>query len=57
MLLVNINRKPYMRIPIVLITFDLSDLERSVSRSLGFGKLISHEGAKIGHTCTLLIKH
>ncbi len=36
-----------------MITFHLSDLERSMSRSLRFGCLIFHKGAKIGHMLLL----
>ena len=36
-----------------MITFDLSDLERSMSRSLRFGKLISRKGAELGHMLLL----
>ncbi len=36
-----------------MITFDLSDLERSASRSLKFGRPISCKGGKIGHILLL----
>ncbi len=36
-----------------MITFDLSDLDRSMSRSLRFGRLISHKGGKIGNMLLL----
>ena len=35
------------------ITFDFSDLERSVSRSFRFRKLISRKGAELGHVLLL----
>ena len=38
-----------------MITFDFNDLERSVSRSLRFGRLIFRKGADSGRV--LLIKH
>ncbi len=45
MLLLNINRKPYMGSPVTLSHLTLSDLERSNSRSLRFQSLISCKGA------------
>ncbi len=38
-----------------MIIFDFNDLERSMSRSLRFGRLIFRKGADSGHV--LLIKH
>ena len=38
-----------------MITFDFNHLERSMSRSLRFGRLIFPKGADSGHV--LLIKH
>ncbi len=38
-----------------MITFDLSDLERSMSWSLRFGILISFKGAELGHMLLLNI--
>ena len=48
MLLLNINRKPYMGSPIAHLHLTLSDLERSKSRSLRFRSLISRKGAQLG---------
>ena len=56
MLLLDINRKAYIGSPLEsnsVITFDLSDLEGAMSRSLRFGRLISHIGAKIDHMLLL----
>ena len=39
-----------------MITFDLSDLERSESRSLRSGKIISRNRAELGHVLLLNIK-
>ena len=36
-------------------TFDLRDLERSMSRSLRFWKLISRKGAELGHMLLLTL--
>ncbi len=36
-----------------VITFDFSDLERSMSRSFRFGRLISRKGADSGHVLLL----
>ena len=49
MLLLNIDRKPYMGSPVAPSHFTLRDLERSMSRSLGFQSLISCKGAELGH--------
>ncbi len=38
-----------------MITFDLSDLERSMSRSFRFSKLISYKGTELGHMLLLNI--
>ncbi len=37
------------------ITFDFSDLERLMTKSLRFGKLISRKGAELGHMLLLNI--
>ncbi len=58
MLLVNINRKPYMGSPMApsyLTLIDLETCERSKSRSLRFLSLISRKGAHLGPM--LPIKH
>ena len=47
MLLLIINRKPYMGSPIVPSHLTLRDLERSKSRSLRFWSLISQKGAQL----------
>ncbi len=39
------------------ITFDFSKLERSMSRSLRFGRLISHKDAELGHVLLLDTTH
>ncbi len=39
-----------------VITFDFSDLEKSTSRSLGFPRRISRQGAELDHY-VLLSKH
>ncbi len=49
MLLLNINRKPYMGSPVTLSHLTLGDLERSNSRSLRFRSLISCKGAELSH--------
>ncbi len=54
MLLLNINRKAYMGRPMTL-TFDLELPCSSISRSLGFQKLISRKEAEIGHMLQLNI--
>ena len=43
MLLLTINRKPYMASPMTPSLLPLNDLERSNSRSLGFQSLISRK--------------
>ncbi len=48
MLLLIINRKPYMASPMTRWHLTLSDLERSKSRSLRLQSLISRKGAKLG---------
>ncbi len=48
MFLSNIIRKT-RRKSIDTITFDLGDLESSMSRSLRFRRLISRKGAELGH--------
>ncbi len=54
-LLLNMYRR-YMGGSIDVITFDFSDLERSMSRSLRFGRVISHKGADSGHVLLLNTK-
>ncbi len=54
LLYTNINRKPYMGSPMTLLHLNLSDLERSVSRSLRFQTLISRKAAEFGHICYYL---
>ncbi len=48
MLLLTINRKPYIASPMTPSLLTLSDLERSKSRSLRFQSLISRKGAELG---------
>ena len=48
MLLLNIHRKVLWG-SIGAIAFDFRELERSLSRSLGFQRLISRKGAELGH--------
>ena len=48
MLLLTINRKPYMASPITPSLLTLSDLERSKPKSLRFQSLISRKGGKLG---------
>ncbi len=55
MLLLTINRKPYMPSLITSSLWMLSDLERSKSRSLGFQSLISRKGTKLGPMLLLSI--
>ena len=52
-----INRKAYTGYgeSIGAITFDLSDLERSLLRSLRFQRLISHKTAELGHMLPVLL--
>ena len=52
MLLFNINRKACVG---GKITFDLSDLDRSESRSLRFRSIISRKGAELGQMLLLNI--
>ena len=49
MLLLKINRKPYMGSPMTRSHLTLSDLERSMSRSLRYQRLISRKVAELGH--------
>ncbi len=44
---VNINRKPYMGSPMTLSHLALRDLERSISRSHRFQRLISRKAAEL----------
>ena len=53
-LLLNINRKPYVGNPMTLSNLTLSDLERSKLRSMRFQTLISCKGAELG---PVTIKH
>ena len=55
MLLLNINRKAYMRSPITLSHLTLGDPERSKSRFLIFRSIISGKGAELGHMLVLTI--
>ncbi len=56
MLLLNINRKPYMGSPVALSHLTLSDLERSISRSLRYHqRLISRKAAELGRMLLLNI--
>ncbi len=50
-LLLNMYRNIWESIDV--ITFDFNDLERSMSRSLIFGRLISRKGADSGHMLLL----
>ncbi len=54
-LLVTINRKPYMASPMTPSLLTLSDLERSESRSLRCQSLIARKGAKLGSILLLTI--
>ncbi len=47
-LLININRKAYTGNPLVRLHLALSELERSVSRSLRFWRHMSHKEAELG---------
>ncbi len=47
MLLLNINSKPYMGSPVTLSHLTLSDIERAISKSLRFQRLISHKAAEL----------
>ena len=51
MLVLNVNRKPYMGSPIALL--DLTLIEKS--RSLRFQSLISWKGAELGHIGHILL--
>ncbi len=53
MLLLNINRKPYMGSPMTPSHLTLSDLERPISKSLRFQRLISRKAADLGHILLL----
>ncbi len=55
MLLLTINRKPYMASPMKSLLLTLSDLERSKSRSFRFQSLISRKGAELGPMLLLTI--
>ncbi len=55
MLLFNINRKAYVGSYIGVITFDLSDLDRSEWRSFRFRSIISRKGAELGYMLLLNI--
>ena len=55
MLLLTINREPYMASIMPSSLLLLSDLERSKSRTLGFQDPISRKGAELGPM--LLINH
>ncbi len=49
MLLLNVNRKPYMEIPLTLSQVTLSNIERSKLRSLRFPSIICRKGAELAH--------
>ncbi len=55
MLLLTINRKPYMGSLMTSLHLTLSDLERLKSSSLRFQSLISHNGAELGPMLLLTI--
>ncbi len=55
MLLLNINRKPYMGSPMTLSHLTLSDLESSMSRSIRFQRLISRKAVELYHKLILNI--
>ncbi len=55
MLLLNINRKSYMGSPVTLSHLTLGDLERSISRSLRYQRLIYHKAAELRHILLLKI--
>ena len=55
MLLLTINRKPYIRSPMAHLHLTLSDLERSNSRSPIFQSPISRKGAELGPILVLTI--
>ena len=56
MLLLTINRKPYMASPMTLSVLIVSDLERLKSRSLGFHCLISRKVAEPDFIALFLVK-
>ena len=53
MLLLNINRKPYIGSPMTLSHLTLIALGRSISRSHRFQRLISRKVAELGHMLLL----
>ncbi len=55
MLLLIIDRKPYMASLMTSSLLTFSDIERSKSTSLGFQSLTSRKGAKLGHMLLLNI--
>ncbi len=55
MILLTINRKPYMASLITSSLWTLIDLQRSKSKSLRFQSPISHKGAELGHKLLLPI--
>ncbi len=55
MLLLNINRKPYMGSPMTLSYLTLSDPEKCKARLLRFRSSISAKGAELGHMLLLNI--
>ena len=55
MLLLNINRKPYMESPMAPSHLTLSDLERSKSRSFRFRSFISCKRVELGPILVLTI--
>ncbi len=58
MLLLDTTRKPYMVNPMTLSRVNMSDLERSMSRSLRFQSIVSRKHGKVAELShMLLIKH
>ncbi len=55
MLLLDINKNPYMGSQVAVLNLTFSDLEMSKSRSLRFQSLLSFKGALLGHMLLLNI--
>ena len=55
MLLLTINREPYMVSPMTLWHLNLSDLQRSKSRSPRFQSPLYRKGAQLGHKLLLTV--
>ena len=53
MLLLNTNRKPYIRSPMTQLNLTFRDLEMSKSRSFRFQSPVSHKGAYLGYILVL----